>query len=58
MEETSLTNCKPVDNPMDSNQKINERPSELFSDLERYRRLVGKLIYLTITRPDLELTND
>jgi len=27
--------------------------SELFSDLERYRRLVEKLIYRTITRPDL-----
>ena len=38
---------------MDPNQKLTTEEGELFSDLERYRRLVGKLIYLTITRPDL-----
>ena len=29
------------------------RESELFEDLERYRRLVGKLNYLTVTRLDI-----
>ena len=53
LEETGLTNCKPIDSPMDSNQKLTRDQGELFSDPERYRRLVGKLIYLTITRPDL-----
>ncbi|KOM28000.1 hypothetical protein LR48_Vigan477s002700 [Vigna angularis] len=53
LEETGLTNCKPIDSPMDPNQKLMRDQGELFSDPERYRRLVGKLIYLTITRPDL-----
>ena len=38
---------------MDSNQKLTRDQGELFSNPERYRRLVGKLIYLTITRSDL-----
>ena len=29
------------------------REGELFEDLERYRRLVGKLNYFTVTRPDI-----
>ena len=29
------------------------REGELFEDLERYRRLVGKLNYLIVTRPDI-----
>ncbi|RDX86551.1 hypothetical protein CR513_32098, partial [Mucuna pruriens] len=41
----------PVDNLMDPNLK--RKHGELYSDPERYRRLVGKLIYLTITRPDI-----
>ena len=29
------------------------REGELFGDLERYKRLVGKLNYLTVTHPDI-----
>nr|KYP59889.1 hypothetical protein KK1_015331 [Cajanus cajan] len=38
---------------MHPNQNLMAARSEPFTDLERYRKLVGKLIFLTITRPDL-----
>ena len=50
LEETGMQNCRPVDSPMDPNLKLMADQSE---DPERYRRLVGKLISLTITRPDI-----
>ena len=45
--------CKPVDTPMDPNFKLTPGQGEPLQDLGRYRRLVGKLNYLTITRPDI-----
>ncbi|XP_040868949.1 uncharacterized protein [Glycine max] len=53
LEETSMQNCRPVDSPMDPNLKLLADQSEMCPDPERYIRLVGKLIYLTITRPDI-----
>ena len=38
---------------MDPNVKLYEDQGELLSNPERYRRLVGKLNYLTITCPDI-----
>lgn len=53
LEETSLLGSKPVETPMDLNVKLSCDNGELMLDPERYRRLVGKLNYLTITRPDI-----
>ena len=39
--------------PMDPNVKLYEDQGELLSNTERYRHLVGKLNYLTITHPDI-----
>ena len=52
LEETGMLDCKPVDTPMDPNVKLVPRQGESLGDPGRYRRLVGKLNYLTITRPD------
>lgn len=56
LEETSLTNCKPVDTPMDPNVKFLPNQGEPYTDPGRYRRLVGKLNYLTLTRPDISFS--
>nr|CAN81940.1 hypothetical protein VITISV_007358 [Vitis vinifera] len=53
LEETSMLDCKPVDTPMDPNIKLIPGQEEPLRDPGRYRRLVGKLNYLTITRPDI-----
>ena len=42
-----------ADIPMDPNVKLVPGKGELLRDPGRYRRLVGKLNYLTITRPDI-----
>ena len=53
LSETGMMDSKPVDTPMDPNIKLFPNQGEPFSDSGRYRRLVGKLNYLTITRPDI-----
>ena len=53
LEETSMLECKPIDTPMDPNVKLVPGHGEPLRDPGRYRRLVGKLNYLTITQPDI-----
>ena len=53
LEETGMLDCKPIDALMDLNLKLIPGQREPLSDPGRYRRLVRKLNYLTITRPDI-----
>lgn len=53
LEETSLLGSKPVETPMNPNVKLYKDQGEMLSNPERYRRLVGKLNYLTITCLDI-----
>ncbi|KAL9365825.1 hypothetical protein Peur_043698 [Populus x canadensis] len=48
-----LTNTTSVDTPMEFNVKYRRDEGELLDDPTTYRKLVGSLIYLTITRPDI-----
>ncbi|XP_019161438.1 PREDICTED: uncharacterized protein LOC109158074 [Ipomoea nil] len=50
--ETGKLGAKPCNTPMIPNSQLTSE-GELFDDPERYRRLVGKLNYLTVTRPDI-----
>ena len=48
-----MIGCKPVDTPIDPNRKLCDSQSEERVDTGQYQRLVGKLIYLAHTRPDI-----
>jgi hypothetical protein len=52
LHEVGMTDSKPAHTPLKSNLKLNIE-GEPLSDISMYQRLVGKLIYLTITRPDI-----
>ena len=48
-----MTGCKPISVPLEQNVKLSSEEGELLEDVTVYRRIVGSLIYMTITRPDL-----
>src|SRR5262249_33271042 len=50
--ETGKLGAKPCSTPMLPNLQLS-KDGDLFEDPEKYRRLVGKLNYLTVTRPDI-----
>ncbi|CAM8914356.1 unnamed protein product [Rhodiola kirilowii] len=54
--EAGLLACKPSKIPMDTKHKLSLSTAPLLSDpdfQDSYRRLIGQLIYLTNTKPDL-----
>ncbi|KAM0065342.1 putative RNA-directed DNA polymerase [Helianthus debilis subsp. tardiflorus] len=51
--EVSMIDCKPVDTLMIMNQKLYIEEKAELADKERYQRMVGKLIYLPHTQPDI-----
>lgn len=51
--ETGMLDCKPNNTPMIVNHKLKTVEGAKLADREKYQRLVGKLIYLAHTRPDI-----
>lgn len=51
--EAEVMNNKPYKLPMDQHLKLQANTGTPLLDPESYRRLIGKLIYLTITGPDI-----
>ena len=53
LEETGHLGCKPRKSTMDPNLKLSQEERELLQDAGQYKKLIGRLLYLTITRPNL-----
>jgi hypothetical protein len=53
LKEIRKLGCKPVSTPIDYKCKLNSKDGDILSDINQFQRLVGKLIYLTVTRPDI-----
>lgn len=51
--DVGLLGSKPAATPMEQHHKLALDKSPYLRDAEQYRRLVGRLIYLSITRPDI-----
>ncbi|XP_055824286.1 uncharacterized mitochondrial protein AtMg00810-like [Solanum dulcamara] len=60
--DTGLSRAKPVNTPLEANIKLTTveydeltgaTTDPLFKDITGYQRLVGRLLYLTIRRPDI-----
>ncbi|KAI5347547.1 hypothetical protein L3X38_000434 [Prunus dulcis] len=50
---TKMLDCKPIDTSGEQNHKLGLYPYQVSIDKERYQRLVGKLIFLAHTRPNI-----
>ena len=50
--ETGMLGCRPASTPIDANHKLSAESGDPLNK-ERYQRLVGRLIYLCHTRPDI-----
>ncbi|GKE52271.1 hypothetical protein Tco_1487427, partial [Tanacetum coccineum] len=48
-----MDSCDPVDTPMVDRLKLDEDPLGIPVDQTRFRSMVGSLMYLTASRPDL-----
>jgi hypothetical protein len=50
---TEKIECKPMSIPIDSKNKLNIEYGEPPENINQFQRLVEKLIYLTVTRPNI-----
>ncbi|XP_022888908.1 uncharacterized protein LOC111404314 [Olea europaea var. sylvestris] len=53
LEDTGFLACKPATLPMDPKIKLFSFEEDLLPDASSFRRLIGRLLYLTISRPDI-----
>ena len=51
-----MADCKPISMPLDQNLKLRADEGQVLENVTMYWKIVGSLIYLTISRPDLSYT--
>lgn len=53
LQDTGTIGSKPVSTPLDPSLRLYQDSSEPYPNIPEYRRLIGRLLYLTTTRPDV-----
>lgn len=57
LHEYGMLGCKPVSTPLETNFIIDsggkDKENALLDNITEFQKLIGKLIYLTVTRPDI-----
>ena len=53
LKKLKLESCNPVSTPLAVNEKLSKADGDAKANVTQYRSLVGSLLYLTATRPDL-----
>lgn len=53
LKETGMVECRPCETPIDLKHRLDNDEEGTTTDKGQYQRLVGKLIYLAHTRPDI-----
>ena len=53
MSKYGMADCKPISVPLDQNGKVSADIGVVLEDPMMYRKMVGSLIYATISRPYL-----
>ena len=48
-----MTGCKPAKTPMEQQLKLSKGDEELLKDASQFRSSIGKLMYLTLSRPNI-----
>ncbi|XP_057425882.1 secreted RxLR effector protein 161-like [Lotus japonicus] len=55
LENTGFLGAQPAALPMQPDLKLNSTDGDLLPDVTQYRRLVGRFLYLTLSRPNITL---
>jgi hypothetical protein len=53
LKEIGKLGCKLLSTPIGYKYKLNSEDDNVLGDINQFQRLMGKLIYLTVTKPDI-----